>query len=46
MSSKPAQPKSKPKTKILPRPDRAQSFKEALEATNKQFAETLARLAK
>ena len=42
MSTKP----TKPKKKLLPKPEKAQSFKEALAATNKQFAETLARLAK
>jgi len=38
----------KPKTKVrlLPIPEKRQSFKDALEATNKQFSETLARLAK
>jgi hypothetical protein len=36
----------KTKKKTLPKPGRRQSFKEALEGTNKQFAETLARLAK
>jgi hypothetical protein len=44
------QPKDKPeksrKVRIMPIPAKRQSFKKALEATNKQYAETLARLAK
>jgi len=36
----------KPKKKIVPRASRGQSFKVALEATNKQYAGTLAKLAK
>ena len=38
--------KPKKKVRIMPIPSRRQNFKKALEATNKQFAETLARLAK
>jgi hypothetical protein len=44
------QPKGKPekgkKVRIMPIPEKRQSFRKALEATNKQYAETLARLAK
>ncbi len=41
MSTKP-----KPKKRILPNPGKRQGFKQALEATNKQYAWTLAKLAK
>ena len=34
------------KKRILPRPDKRQSFKAALDATNKQYPDTLAKLAK
>jgi hypothetical protein len=37
---------TKPKKKLLPNPATRQSFDKALKATNKQYAKTLARLAK
>ena len=37
---------TKKQRRILPRASKGQSFKEALEATNKQYAGTLAKLAK
>ena len=39
-------PKKTEKVRLMPIPGKGQSFKKALEATNKQFAEALARLAK
>jgi hypothetical protein len=38
--------KNKPKRRILPNPAKRQGLKEALEAINKQYPETLAKLAK
>ena len=43
MSEKPT---AKAKKRPLPKPGRRLNFKEAMAATNKQFAETLAKLAK
>ena len=40
------QAKTTTKKKILPKPEKRQSFKAAAEATHKQYAETLAKLAK
>jgi|GEM_PF-5721473 len=40
-----AKPTAK-KKKIMPKPEKRQSFKEAADATHKQYAETFARLAK
>lgn len=39
-------PKKMEKVRLLPNPAKGQSFKKAMEETNKQFAETFARLAK
>jgi hypothetical protein len=45
MQPKPT-PKNTGKVRLMPIPEKRQSFKKALEATNKQFAGALARLAK
>lgn len=39
-------PASKPKKRILPRPEKGQTLEQAMAATNKQYAGTLAKLAK
>jgi hypothetical protein len=41
-----AKPKHPEKVRIMPNPAKAQTFKKAMEETHKQYAETLARLAK
>jgi hypothetical protein len=46
----PTRPKDKPvkggKKRLMPIPEKRQSFQKALQETHKQFGETLARLAK
>ena len=37
---------TKPKKKIVPKPEKGQSLKEALAAINKRYGEALAKLAK